>query len=411
MTSPAMALPPQDKATVRELARRVMEMAQEPRMEAIRRRWREVNALRRPDRAPVWCRPVGCWREILPDTALSCRHPWLRSLEYGFRQLLYKRDLDDDTPVEPYLAVPACLDIEPPNWWGVEVRRRLSDDLGGAWAYDPPLKTPADYDRLTSPRIRFDAATTQRQLTQAGELLAGVMPVRRVCQPPLGGTLCTPAAELRGLEPMMLDMLDAPELLHRLMAFLRDATLQTMEQVAALGLLTPNTTEPMTCSDPLAAPSPAGDCTLAHCWGMVNSQEFDQVSPRLWEEFCLAYQRPILARYGLVGYGCCENLTRKLDGVLSIPNLRILTCSAWTNLDKVIERAGSGYCIMWRQKASQIVFADHPESLRQSLDEGARRLRGCRYQIVLRELETLAGHPQRLFEWTRMAKEAAERYA
>jgi len=38
-------------------------------------------------------------------------------------------------------------------------------------------------------------------------------------------------------------------------------------------------------------------------------------------------------------------------------------------------------------------------------------LQGYHYQIVLRELQTLAGHPRRLHEWTRAAIEAAARYA
>ena len=59
-----------ERDCVRQLAARVAEIAHEPRMEAITRRWRDVNALRKPDRAPVWCRPVGCWNEIIPEDAL-----------------------------------------------------------------------------------------------------------------------------------------------------------------------------------------------------------------------------------------------------------------------------------------------------------------------------------------------------
>ena len=140
---------------------------------------------------------------------------------------------------------------------------------------------------------------------------------------------------------------------------------------------------------------------------MLNSQEFDQVSPRMWEEFCLAYQKPIFERYGRVGYGCCENLTHKIDGVLSIPNLRIFTCSAWTDMDRVIEKAGDRYCIMWRQKATDVVFPDDVAAIRKNLREGAAKLKGSYYQIVLRELETLHGHKDRLHVWTRLAKEAA----
>jgi len=36
-----------------------------------------------------------------------------------------------------------------------------------------------------------------------------------------------------------------------------------------------------------------GSYSLANCWCAGNSQEFDQVSPAMWEEFCLQYQKPI----------------------------------------------------------------------------------------------------------------------
>jgi hypothetical protein len=32
---------------------------------------------------------------------------------------------------------------------------------------------------------------------------------------------------------------------------------------------------------------------------MSNSQEFDQVSPAMWQEFCLNYQMPIIRQFGL----------------------------------------------------------------------------------------------------------------
>ena len=43
-------------------------------------------------------------------------------------------------------------------------------------------------------------------------------------------------------------------------------------------------------------------------------------------------------------------------------------------------------------------------------EEGLRRLQGCHVQIVLRELQTLAGHPDRLHVWTQLAKEAAAKW-
>lgn len=400
----------QERNLVRELASQVAQIAGEPRMEAIRKRWRDVNALRRPDRAPVWCRPVGCWDEILDPSTLVCRDPWLREVEYSLRQIMVKYGIDDDTPVEGYWAIPAVFTVAPANVWGVEVSHRQPQVEGGAWAFDPPLGTEADFDRLRSPVFTYDAAKTREVLARTQDLFGDILPVRMVMEAPLGATLGT-GADLRGLQQMMIDMIDEPHLMHRLMRYLRDATLRAMDQAQATGLLTPNNTGPMTCSDPIGSAGPDGTYTYWNCWCMANSQEFDQVSPAMWEEFCLNYQKPIFERFGLVGYGCCENLTRKLDGVLSIPNLRILVCSAWTSLCTVIERAGTGYCIMWRQKASDVVLPDDVAGVRHHLLEGARQLQGHFYQVVLRELQTLAGHPDRLHVWTALAKEAAVRYA
>ena len=396
---------------VRELARQIAEIAHDPQMDAIEQRWCDVNALRKPDRAPVWCRPVGCWKEILPPESLICKDPWLRGLEHQFRQTLFKREIDDDTPVEKRFTVPAVFRRKPANTWGVDIERTHSHEQDGAWAYDPPLKTEADFDRLRLPRFTYDEGQTRENIERTGEFLGDIMPVERIAGSPLGVTLGNPAADLRGLEQIMVDMIAAPKLLHRLMGYLRDSVLQAMDQVEATELLTPNNTGPMTCGDPIGQPDAAGRYTFGNLWCMANSQEFDQVSPAMWEEFCLDYQKPIFARCGLVGYGCCENLTHKIDGVLSIPNLRIFVCSAWTDLGKVIEKVAARCCIMWRQKASDVVLPDDDDRIRQDLEEGARQLQGCSYQIVLRELQTLAGHPDRLHVWTRFAKEAAAKYA
>ena len=94
-----------------------------------------------------------------------------------------------------------------------------------------------------------------------------------------------------------------------------------------------------------------------------------------------------------------------------LSNLRIFVCSAWTDLDTVIDRVGTDYVIMWRQKASDVVFPDGLDTVRRDLEAGARRLQGCRYQIVLRELQTLAGHPQRVHYLPRLAIDAAETWA
>ena len=402
----------QDLNRIRSLAEQVLAIARdEPRMASIKKRWADVNALRKPDRAPVWCRPVGCWKEIITDNMLKCTDPGLRQIEYDFLQVLHKRTIDDDHPVEGYFALNAVFDCQPKNIWGMDIRHHTSDTEGGAWAYDPPLREIGNLARLQVPVFTYNAEKTRTRQAQIEDALGGVLPVRIVAGPLLHVNLVSDAAELHGLEQIMINMLDAPDFIHALMAHLRDAVLSALDQLEATGLITPNNTGPMTGSDPIGTTGANGKLTCHNLWSMTDSQEFDQVSPALWEEFCLNYQKPILARFGLTAYGCCENLTRKIDGVLSIPNLRIFTCSAWTNLAAVQEKLGRKYCIMWRQKASDVVFPADAKEIRNNLMNGVKQLQGHYYQIVLRELETLAGHPNRLHEWTKYAKEAAEIYA
>ncbi len=402
----------EERECVRDLARRVAEIAASPKNEIIKKRWRDVNALRRPDRAPVWCCPVGCWPELLPEESLSCSDPYLRGFEREFRRTLMKREIGDDTPVESSWPVAASFDVEPANVWGLDTKHVNPETPGGSWAYDPPLKTEEDFDCLRVPVYTYNEARTQEHLSRANDLIGDILPVKLTCGTRVNPTLENEAAELRGLGEIMMDMATQPGLVDRLMAHLRDANLSVMDQMEATGLLTSNTCGPMYESDPIGDPD-NGRITGANLWGHANNQEFDLVSPAMWKEFALDYQIPVLKRFGLVSYGCCDDLTHKIDGVLTIPNLRMFISSAWTDLDKVIEKCGTRYTIMWRQKASEVVFAGDSDidRIREHLNNGMRKLQGCCYQVVLRELQTLAGHLDRLHLWTRAAIAAAETWA
>ena len=148
---------------------------------------------------------------------------------------------------------------------------------------------------------------------------------------------------------------------------------------------------------------------LRDLWGRGESQEFQGVSPAQYEAFLLQYQKPILARFGLTFYGCCEDLTRKIPMVLSIPNLRKFVCSAWTDLSTLAAAVGDRYVIEWRQKASDVVYGRDLTAIRKHLEHGLGVARGCRVMIVLQELETVNGQPRCLADWAALAKEVGAR--
>jgi len=399
-----------DRAIVRELARTIVELATSDEYEARRRRWRDVNALRKPDRYPVYCRPVGCWSELLPESSLICADPLCRSVERTFRMDIIKHEIGDDNIMEPYWSVGAAFDQHTPHTWGVPVRHIPPSTSGGAWKFDPPLKTEADFDKLALPEYTYNEEKTKKNLAQMQELFGDAMEVRLTCGVPLHAGLGGMAAELRGLDQLMYDMADRPDLVHRLMKHLQEGVLKSQRTFEDSGMLTLNNTGPMYCSDAPRSDACLGNIKLKDLWGHTESQEFQEVSPAMWEEFLLSYQIPILSHFWLASYGCCENLSRKINGVLKIPNLRIFVSSAWTDLGKVAEAVGDRYTIMWRQKATDVVFGEM-DSIRRHLEEGMKVLKGCYVQIVLRELQTLNGRLQRLNEWANAAKEIAAKHA
>lgn len=163
-----------ERSYVRDLIAQVADAAGTPRMQAVHQRWRDVNARRKPDRAPVWCRPVGCWHELLQEEDLRCADPELRDLERGLRRTLIRLDIDDDQPISPVWKVAAAFDQAPANTWGVEIGRHTSGVAGGSWAYDPPLKSRADMQRLAIPTFTYNEAETNRRLEQADALVGDI---------------------------------------------------------------------------------------------------------------------------------------------------------------------------------------------------------------------------------------------
>ena len=399
-----------DRAAVRDLARRVAELAASDEYEARRKRWRDVNGLRKPDRAPVWCRPAGAWKEILPDDRLQCQDPLCRGVERTLRQHLFKHDVGDDHLVEPWWGVPAVFDRDAEYTWGLRTGHLVaSTDLGG-WRYDPPIKSVEDYERITVPTFTYNPAKTEEALSRMDDLLGDILPVRRTCGPPLGPGLGSYLDQLRGMAAMLEDLAFRPDVVHRTMAKLFEGVLRSMHVAEATGLLTPNNHNPMTCSDPIGERED-GKIRLHNLWTAANSQEFQEVSPSMWEEFLLNYQIPIFQQFGLVQYGCCEDLSQKIHGVLQIPNLRVFVSSYWTDLDKVIEACGTKYTIMWRQLSAHVTVNPDVDAIRAHLRQGMRKLKGHYYQVVLREIETLGGDPKCLHKWARIAKEVAEEQA
>ena len=78
-------------------------------------------------------------------------------------------------------------------------------------------------------------------------------------------------------------------------------------------------------------------------WGFCESQETTTFSPDMFAEFFFPYQLPILERFGLNCYGCCEPLDKRWDVIRKTPRLRRVSVSPWANRADMADKLGDQY--------------------------------------------------------------------
>jgi len=403
-----------DAHVLRELAGRYAEVCAEPVQDERRELWRGLNSLE-DVRPLVYMRGGNCWREVPEVTRRECEDDFYHVYERRLRQQLYHASLGDDFVFEPWVTVHA---VHTCTGWGVEGTRTHAGEAGGSWKADYPIKEPGDLAKLRRPRHEIDEAATAERVARIRDAVGDVLTVHVDRGPAYrmwSGDLSTDLGYLRGIENFMLDMMDRPAWLHELMAFLRDGVLATHEQAEAAGdwSLAEHQNQAMPYSRELDDPAPhRHGARRGELWGYMAAQEFTLVSPAMHEEFLLAYQRPILGHFGLVAYGCCEDLTRKIDMLRTIPNLRRIGVAPVADVARCAEQVGTNYVLSYRPNPAEMVCcgfdADRARLvMRRDLDA----CRGLHVDITLKDVNTIQHAPHRLADWVRIARELAEELA
>jgi len=142
----------------------------------------------------------------------------------------------------------------------------------------------------------------------------------------------------------------------------------------------------------------------------MASQEFTGVSPAMQNDFLLRYQLPILQKFGLVAYGCCEDLTAKIKILRQIPNLRRIAVSPFANVARCAEQIGKDYVLSYRPSpVDMVAYGFSSEQVRGVLRRDLAACRGCHVDITLKDVETVQHDPTRIPQWVRIAREEIER--
>jgi hypothetical protein len=143
-------------------------------------------------------------------------------------------------------------------------------------------------------------------------------------------------------------------------------------------------------------------------WASAESQELAQVSPAMHRRFALEYEKRLLAPFGLNGYGCCEDLTQKLDDVLTIPNIRRVSISPWADVDACAAKIGKRCIFSWKPHPGRLVGDFNPDLVRREIRHTLDVTRGCVIEMILKDTHTCEHRPERFREWTRIARKLVE---
>ncbi len=403
-----------ERETLRTLAERVAALAARPGEAEKRRLWVRHNVLE-PTRPLIFCDPENGWNEIITEDALQCGGELARSWEFILRkEIFWGEAMGDDKVVEPYFDI-AYVHAE--SDWGMH-EKRIGGADGGSYVWEAPLKTYADLGKLRFPQIAVDYEATDELLDQANEAFGDILRVR------LGGRwwwslgLTLTLANLRGLEQIMLDAYDCPEDLHRLMGILRDGALAKLDFLEEQGLLSLNTDTYVgsggfgyTTELPQADFDGKKVRTL-DMWGFCESQETITFSPQMFAEFVFPYQLPILERFGLNCYGCCEPLDKRWDVVKKTPRLRRVSVSPWADIADMAGKLGDQYIYSLKAHPSALAAPMlDAERVRAGLRKALESTRGCRVEIIMKDNHTIGNNPQNVTAWCQMAREEAEAIA
>jgi hypothetical protein len=407
---------PHDKTIIRGLAAKLAEIAALPVQEEKRRLWRKLNGLQ-PERPMVMIDQV-CWNEMVwgDEMVLQCIDPECRQYEEGMRRTLFQwNHFCVDMVVEPFIRVNKAIHN---TGFGVLIDENVavSDPENDVVAhhYNNQFQTLDDLEKIKTPRISHDEAETARRLEVAHELFDGLLEVR-----PWGAdpylSLWDVISMWMGIEPALLGLVDQPELMHGIVGRMTDGYLSMLDQLEEGGLLSgPQSLIHCTGAFTDELPAPGYDPAkprLKDMWMFGLAQMFSTVSPRMFKEYEVDYASKICARFGLVYYGCCDPLDRKMKQVRMIPNVRKVSMSPWVDQERGAAEIGREFVFSRKPNPAFLAFSPfQPELVRQDLQTTVDICRkyNCPLEMILKDISTVGYQPRRLFEWADIAMRVAQ---
>ncbi len=404
---------------LKKLAEKVAEISARPIQKERINLWKAMNGLK-PERPLVVVYPERAWDELVPEKELVCINPQLRWWELTLRrQIFHSEMIDDDRPIHGNILIPWQID------WGnigVEIEAVHAAGHGNeAIRWEPPIKTEKDLEKLRYRNIYIDREKTYQIESLANEIFDNLLNVQIYGGIPFWSTGLSKLTQLRGLEQSMIDMYENPKILHSIMSFLCKDRMRVMDQLEEENVLSVNNLTPIEYfigsghegyCDELPMDDFKKHARWKDMWGLGEMQEFSGVGPEHFNEFSLQYQLPILNRFGLTSYGCCEPLD-KMYQILkkNIPNLRRLSVtSPYADKKTAADNLEDNLIYAWKPNPTPLATSGVDwDWIEKDISETLDIANGCCLEIVMKSTETFNFDVARPGKWVKTVRAEIEK--
>lgn len=400
-----------DRDILRCLASRWMELATQPVMAERIRLWTALKDLR-AERPMVLFETWSLLGYVL-DEELQCENPANRWMEWHMRSIIrHAEEVGDDIVVEPIWRVGWHIEG---TGYGVPLTAMHAEDVLGdhvAYRYDHPIRTTEDIGRLRPRTWTVDREATYREVERLDGLFGDILPVRLHGTTALHAGLTGDLFRLIGNDNLMTWVVDHPDAIHRIMAYLRDDRLTYYQWLESENLLGLNNNSTLVGSGSpgyttaLPQPDYDGGVRLKDLWVWMESQECAGISPRMFAAMFLPYMAEVAALFGLVYYGCCEAVHDRWDAIMqAMPHVRAVSVSPWCHMEEIAAKLGSAV-VFSRKPRPAPISGDEPDwdALRQDAEATLEAARGCNLEIIYRDVYRIGNDRSRLRRWTDMVR-------
>lgn len=411
----------QDVAVLRELANRYAQIVAEMEPKNVWDLHASLNDL--CPKRPIVLIDELPWHELNTEgfLTLRCQDPDFRRAEELLRKTIFRHTyFPGDMLVRPYFPVEKVIHT---TGIGVDVHEevRATDTANNivSHRYENQFDSIEDVEKLHNPVISYDAEASMRLYGKISAAIGDILPVKLVGEASgygLGHKAWDIIATVMRMDNLLYALVDEPEMMHALVGKLTDIFIDTVRQYEELNLLDADSAY-CHCSAAASRDLLKESVDYAHVkaknvWGRGLAQILATVSPAMHDEFDIQYAIRALAPFGLVYYGCCEPLDRKIEVVKKIPNLRKISITPWADIHRAAEAVGRDYVISAKPNPANLPYAaENPELIREELRTilDACRQNGTPCELLLKDISTAGYNLQNLVVWNRIAMEEVQR--